>query len=69
MTPPVDARCPNCGGYPRTEAQLAWRQAHPRSQRRWCRMKMRCLYRATDEFDPPGHEYTVGDAVGLRRME
>lgn len=94
MTPPPDARCPNCGGYPRTEAQLAWKAAHPRSQRRWCRMRMRCLYRATDpsitfavprdrqgrrilperrrnpctdDFDPPGREYTVGDAIGLRR--
>ena len=37
MTPPTDARCPNCGGYPRTEAQLAWKAAHPRSQRRWYR--------------------------------
>lgn len=48
MTPPHDARCQNCGGYPRTEAQLAWRHAHPRSQRRWCKMRMRCLYSATD---------------------
>lgn len=88
-SPPTDARCQNCGGYPRTREQLEWKASHPRSQRRWCRMKMWCLYRATDPgitfavprdrqgrredrtsgFDPPGREYTVGDAIGLRRID